>query len=271
MPELPEVETTLRGIQPYLQNQCIKNIIVRDFRLRWPIRTDLNQIMSGAIVSELRRRSKYIFISTSQGALIIHLGMSGSLRIVDAGLQAGKHDHVDLVLGSDKAVRFHDPRRFGCVLWTDEDLAQHRLIKHLGPEPLSSDFDGDLLYRRSRGRQLAVKNFIMDAKVVVGVGNIYASESLFRAGIDPRRSAGKISRKRYIELAKRIRETLIRSIELGGTTLRDFVNPEGAPGYFEQTLLVYGRASQSCQQCDSAIRQVVLGQRSSFYCPNCQR
>jgi formamidopyrimidine-DNA glycosylase len=271
MPELPEVETTLRGIQPYLQNQCIKNIIVRDRRLRWPVQADLDQTMSGALVKELKRRSKYIFVITSHGSLIIHLGMSGSLRVVDADLQAGKHDHVDLVLSSGKAVRFHDPRRFGCVLWTDEDLALHPLIKHLGPEPLSSDFDGELLYSRSRGRQLAVKNFIMDAKVVVGVGNIYASESLFRAGIDPRRSAGKISKKRYIELAKKIRETLIRSIELGGTTLRDFVNPEGAPGYFEQTLLVYGRTNQLCQQCDSAIRQVVLGQRSSFYCPTCQR
>ena len=271
MPELPEVETTLRGISPYLQKQHIQSVVVRDSRLRWPVRSDLSQLLSGAFVEGLLRRSKYIFIKTNKGALILHLGMSGSLRIVDAKTEPGKHDHVDLVLESGKAVRFHDPRRFGCVLWSNDDLSEHPLIRHLGPEPFWEEFSGHLLYTLSRGRRVVVKNFIMDAKVVVGVGNIYASESLFRAGIDPRRQAGRISLKRYTVLVEKIRTTLHRSIQLGGTTLRDFVNPEGAPGYFEQTLLVYGRKNEPCHTCGQPILQVVLGQRSSFYCANCQR
>jgi len=271
MPELPEVETTLRGIQPFLLGQTIEGLVVRDGRLRWPLPPDLPERLRGQSIHGLSRRGKYILIATDAGTLILHLGMSGSLRITEAELPPRKHDHYDLVLTGGKRLRFHDPRRFGCLLWTESDPELHALIAPLGPEPLSAVFDAGYLHARSRGRRAAVKTFIMDSHVVVGVGNIYASESLYRAGIAPQRAAGDISRQRYARLAESIREVLLASIEQGGTTLRDFVNESGNPGYFRQTLNVYDRAGQPCRACGTAIEAARQGQRSTFWCPRCQR
>lgn len=271
MPELPEVETTLRGIRPHLLGATIEGLIVRDGRLRWPVPTDLPDRLPGGRIESLARRGKYLLIGVGPGTLILHLGMSGSLRITPAASPPRKHDHYDLVLPGDICLRFHDPRRFGCLLWTDDDPCRHPLIASLGPEPLEDGFDGDHLHRLSRGRQLAVKSFIMDSQVVVGVGNIYASESLFRAGIAPQRAAGRISRERYRRLAESIRQVLSASLEQGGTTLRDFVNESGAPGYFKQTLNVYDRAGQPCRVCGTSVKSARLGQRSTFWCAGCQR
>ena len=271
MPELPEVETTLRGIQPFLLGQTIEGLVVRDGRLRWPVPPDLPERVRGQSIHSLFRRGKYILIATDAGKLILHLGMSGSLRITEAELPPQKHDHYDLVVTGGKRLRFHDPRRFGCLLWTESDPEQHALIAPLGPEPLSGVFDAGYLHARSRGRRAAVKTFIMDSHVVVGVGNIYASESLFRAGIAPQRAAGDISRQRYERLVESIREVLLASIQQGGTTLRDFVNESGNPGYFRQTLNVYDRAGEPCRACGTAIEVARQGQRSTFWCPRCQR
>lgn len=270
MPELPEVETTLRGIRPWLEGQRIERLVVRDRRLRWPVPETVGQA-EGARVTRLRRRAKYLLLETDAGGdLMIHLGMSGSLRVITDAAEPRLHDHFDLV--TDQAViRYNDPRRFGALLWVTPPRETHALLQHLGPEPLGPDFDGAHLYARSRGRKVAVKNFIMDGKVVVGVGNIYASEALFMAGIHPSRSAGRISRTRYDALAEAIRDVLGRSIAQGGTTLRDYVNSDGAPGYFALDLLAYGREGEPCFQCGGPIRQRVIGQRSSFFCPRCQR
>jgi len=270
MPELPEVETTRRGISPHIEGQNVLEVIVRQGRLRWPVTRGLNQKLSGQVIRRTERRGKYLLIETGNGSLIIHLGMSGSLRIVEAGAAPRKHDHVDLVLGNGKCLRFHDPRRFGAILWSRTPL-RHELIRGLGPEPLGEDFNGDYLFRLSRGRKLAVKNFIMDSHVVVGVGNIYASESLFMAGIRPGVAAGRISRARYEALATAIMTVLDRAIREGGTTLRDFVREDGQPGYFAQSLNVYGRDGQPCRTCGAVIRKKTIGQRSSYYCPDCQQ
>ncbi len=271
MPELPEVETTRRGIEPFVINRRIERLVVRESRLRWPVPQDLPDLVSGRLVRSLDRRSKYLLAGVENGCLIVHLGMSGSLRVITSGDPPGPHDHIDIVMQSGTIIRYRDPRRFGCFVWTSGDVGQHKLLRNLGPEPLGPEFDGDYLFYLSRRRKMPVKNFIMDSRIVVGVGNIYASESLAHAGIHPTRAAGRISRIRYDLLADVIKKTLGRSIRLGGTTLRDFVNPDGDPGYFEQTLLVYGRAGKPCRRCGHEIRQVVIGQRSSFYCPHCQR
>jgi formamidopyrimidine-DNA glycosylase len=271
MPELPEVETTLRGIRPHLSGQIIESLNVREGRLRWPIPSGLSEKLQGHSIHGLARRGKYILISTGQGTLILHLGMSGSLRITETNIPPRKHDHYDLILGGGVCLRFHDPRRFGCLLWTEDDPEEHALIAPLGPEPLSDGFNSEHLHARSRGRTAAVKSLIMDSHVVVGVGNIYASESLFRAGIAPQRAAGNISLERYGRLVDAIREVLRASIEQGGTTLRDFVNESGNPGYFKQTLNVYDRASEPCRVCGTPIKTSRLGQRSTFWCPRCQR
>lgn len=271
MPELPEVETTLRGIRPYLIGQWVERLIIREGRLRWPIPPDLPVRLQGQTIAALTRRGKYILIDVGQGSLLLHLGMSGSLRITESASPPRKHDHYDLTLPSGLCLRFHDPRRFGCLLWTEVDPEQHPLIASLGPEPLEDGFSGNLLHARSRGRSLAVKSFIMDSHVVVGVGNIYASESLFRAGLAPQRAAGRISLNRYHRLAESIRQVLSASLEQGGTTLRDFVNESGAPGYFKQTLNVYDRDGQSCRVCGAPIKVSRLGQRSTFWCGVCQR
>jgi len=269
MPELPEVETTRRGIAPHIHEQKIRDVIVRQAKLRWPIPRGLKQKLSGSEITGVQRRGKYLLISVDGGSLILHLGMSGSLRIVDADLPPGKHDHVDIVLGSGKCLRFHDPRRFGALLWSKEPL-KHELIRTLGPEPLDESFNADYLFKASRGRKVAVKNFIMDSHVVVGVGNIYASESLFMAGIHPTRPAGRVSKARYAVLVDAIKQVLSRAIEQGGTTLKDFVREDGKPGYFAQSLNVYGRDGEACN-CGGVIRKKVIGQRSSFYCPDCQK
>lgn len=270
MPELPEVETTRRGIEPHLVGQRVSRVIVRERRLRWPIPEDLDVCLSGQRIEAVERRAKYLLIKAQAGTLIAHLGMSGSLRLVDGELPVGKHEHVDILLESGMALRYTDPRRFGALLWSEEPLS-HVLLANLGPEPLGDDFDGDRLFRLSRGRSMAVKPFIMDNAVVVGVGNIYASEALFAAGIDPRRAAGTISRARYLKLAEVIRQILAQAIECGGTTLRDFVGGDGKPGYFQQELFVYGRGGEFCKRCGAGLREIRLGQRSSVFCGGCQR
>lgn len=270
MPELPEVETTRRGIAPHLVGQRVERVIVRERRLRWPIPEDLDVRLSGQRIEAVERRAKYLLIRAGAGTLIGHLGMSGSLRLVEAGLPVARHEHVDILLESGMALRYTDPRRFGALLWSLDPLA-HELLRRLGPEPLGEDFDGERLYRLSRGKSLAVKPFIMDNAVVVGVGNIYASEALFAAGIDPRRAAGSVSRARYERLAGEIRRILAEAIECGGTTLRDFVGGDGKPGYFQQTLLVYGRGGEFCKVCGATLHEVRLGQRASVYCGRCQR
>lgn len=269
MPELPEVETTLRGIAPWLEGQLIERLDVREPRLRWPVPGAV-QHCAGQVVTGLRRRAKYILIETDAGSLLLHLGMSGSMRVLTEWVAPGKHDHFDIVTSS-AVLRFNDPRRFGSLLWMDGRNAGHPLLDSLGPEPLGDQFDGRHLWRHARGRKLAVKNFIMDGKIVVGVGNIYASEALFMAGIHPARAAGRIAAARYDGLAAAIRDVLGRAIRDGGTSLRDFTGAGGAPGYFAQNLLVYGRAGQPCLQCSRPVRQKVIGQRSSFYCTFCQR
>ncbi len=271
MPELPEVETTLRGITPSLDQRRIVEIIVRNASLRWPVPAEVKQA-AGQAVAACRRRAKYLLIEMAGGGgLLIHLGMSGSLRVCRADDEVRKHDHVDIVLDSGQCIRFNDPRRFGVFSWWDEPAGRHPLLRELGPEPLSDRFSGAHLHSRSRGRKSAVKNFIMDGKIVVGVGNIYASEALFMAGIHPSRAAGRISATRYDALASAIRDVLDRAIRRGGTTLRDFLNSDGNPGYFAQELLVYDREGLPCFRCETPIRKKVIGQRSSFYCPSCQR
>jgi formamidopyrimidine-DNA glycosylase len=246
-------------------------VVIRQPQLRWQIPADLLEHIQGKPLLSIDRRAKYLLLNFESGTLLIHLGMSGSLRVVDSRLAPDKHDHVDVVLDSGKALRLHDPRRFGAVLWTTENTDDHKLISHLGPEPLTEAFDEDHLHKSARNRSMSVKQFIMDGHVVVGVGNIYASESLFMAGISPKRAANKISKKRYELLTQCIKQVLARAIEQGGTTLRDFVQAEGKPGYFQQQLNVYGRAGEKCLTCDSVIKQIKQGQRSTFYCSQCQK
>lgn len=269
MPELPEVETTKRGIAPHVENRVVDRCIVRERRFRWPIPEGLEQRLQGQRVGTLRRRGKYLIAPIGPGYLLLHLGMSGSLRVVDADSAPRKHDHVDWVFGQ-RALRFHDPRRFGAVLWT-ETPDEHPLLASLGPEPLSDDFNPDYLFRATRKRQQPIKTRIMDSHVVVGVGNIYASEALFLAGIRPGRAAARIRKAEAEALSQAIKTVLASAIEQGGTTLRDFVREDGQPGYFAQSLNVYGRQGQSCTQCGTVIKQKTLGQRSSFYCPSCQQ
>ncbi|MDX1735087.1 MAG: bifunctional DNA-formamidopyrimidine glycosylase/DNA-(apurinic or apyrimidinic site) lyase [Halioglobus sp.] len=270
MPELPEVETTRRGIEPHCIGRRVEAVIVRQPSLRWPVPPDLPQRLRGLEVEAVDRRAKYLLLRTRDGTLMIHLGMSGSLRLVPATEQPATHDHIDLILSGGSCLRFNDPRRFGSFHWLRPGEPVP-LLDHLGPEPLSADFDGAYLYGLSRGRRGPVKNFIMDGKVVVGVGNIYASEALFLAGIRPDRAAGRVSRARYERLSEEIKRVLTSAITQGGTTLRDFVGGDGKPGYFAQQLRVYGRAGEPCRRCGAPLREVRLGQRSSVYCVACQR
>lgn len=270
MPELPEVETTRRGIAPHCEGHTIVRLIVRNPSLRWPVPENLPRLMEGQVIRSVERRAKYILIQLDAGTAIVHLGMSGSMRVMTDPSRPLTHDHVELQLDNGTAIRFNDPRRFGCWLWS-EAAEQHPLIATLGPEPLAPEFNGGLLYRLSRGKQVAVKSFIMNSKVVVGVGNIYANEALFKAGIHPARKAGRISADRYHRLAEAIRETLSAAILMGGTTLRDFVNSDGKPGYFAQSLLVYGKKGLPCPECERPLKEMRTGQRSTVYCPRCQR
>ncbi len=269
MPELPEVETTCRGIAPHITGKRVTRVIVRNPNLRWPVSGRLVKDLSGQTINAVSRRAKYLLLQTDAGTAILHLGMSGSLCLVKSTAAVGKHDHVDIVFGKT-ALRLTDPRRFGSLHWTRRPPGQHRLISPLGPEPLADTFTGDYLYEASRNRKVAIKQFIMNSHIVVGIGNIYASEALYMAGIHPQRAAGKISRKKSRLLAEVIKEVLNDSIAQGGTTLRDFVNGDGKPGYFKQQLNVYGKAGEPCISCQVAIREIRQGQRSSFYCPKCQ-
>ncbi|NBB91993.1 MAG: bifunctional DNA-formamidopyrimidine glycosylase/DNA-(apurinic or apyrimidinic site) lyase [Gammaproteobacteria bacterium] len=270
MPELPEVETTRRGLAPLVEGRRIAAIAIRQRQLRWPVPRTVDGI-AGQAVTALERRAKWLVWRLESGSLLWHLGMSGSFRGWEAPPEPGRHDHVDLQIENGHLIRFTDPRRFGALLWGGDDPLSHPRLAGLGPEPLGDAFDGEWLWRLSRGRRASVKLFIMDAKTVVGVGNIYASEALFAAGIHPRRPAGRISRTRYDLLADTIRRTLSDAIEVGGTSLRDFTVGDGTPGYFGQSLQVYGRAGAACPGCGRAIRREIIGQRSTFFCPDCQR
>lgn len=277
MPELPEVETTLRGLEPHLLNQRISDVLIRHPQLRWPIPRNLPKLLHGKTIRSLRRRAKYLLLEFDHGTLILHLGMSGSLRILPVHTPAEKHDHFDLVLGNGQLMRLRDPRRFGAVLWHEGDVAQHPLLAALGPEPLEKhsppekDFLAAYLYQVTRKRSAAIKPVIMDSHVVVGVGNIYANEALFRAGIRPQLAANKLSRERCARLVLAIQQVLRAAIKLGGSSLRDFVDSAGEPGYFQQHYFVYGRSGEACRQCGTIIKQLKQGQRASFYCPHCQR
>ena len=270
MPELPEVETTRRGIRAALRGRAITGFELRQHRLRWPVDRALARDLPGQCVHEVRRRAKYLLIELERGTLIAHLGMSGSLRIVPPGTPWLPHDHYEISIDCGRALRFNDPRRFGSLHWTTGDPLEHPLLAGLGPEPLGRDFDGDYLAGRARGRKVSVKQFLLDQRIVVGVGNIYASEALFRAGIHPRRAAGRVSRERYQKLARAVRDVLEAAIRQGGTTLRDYVSADGTPGYFRQKLFVYERAGEPCRRCGTRIRRLAQGQRSTYFCPTCQ-
>ena len=269
MPELPEVETTRLGILPIVSGARVKAIKVHDARLRWPVPAELAEL-KGQLIETVSRRGKYLLLHTEGGVALIHLGMSGSLRLVKPDEPRRTHDHIELALDSGWLLRFHDPRRFGCFLWFSTPAHEHPLLAELGPEPLEAGFDGRHLFERSRGRSAPVKSFIMDSHVVVGVGNIYANEALFRAGIHPLRASGRISAERYERLAEEIRIILAYAIERGGTTLRDFVNTHGEPGWFQLELDAYGRAGQDCRRCKAIMKEARLGGRSTVYCPQCQ-
>ena len=275
MPELPEVETSRRGIEPHLLNKKIKDVIVRQHKLRWPIPKSLAKKLNNKKFTQLDRRGKYLLLKFQHGdttdTIIIHLGMSGSLRICTPSTPIGKHDHIDFIFSNKKVLRLTDPRKFGCVLWTNQPIEQHKLLSKLGPEPLEDNFNTDYLYQQSRKRSCSIKSFIMNSHIVVGVGNIYASESLFIAGINPKRKAGSLSKLRCEKLVIAIKQILKAAIKQGGTTLRDFTREDGQPGYFAQQLQVYGRAHEACPSCGKAIKQISQQNRSTFYCTNCQK
>jgi formamidopyrimidine-DNA glycosylase len=249
----------------------VADVIVRERRLRWPIDAGLEAAIRGQTVRAIDRRAKYILIRFDPGTLILHLGMSGSLRLVKAGTPLKAHDHWDMRMDGGWVLRFHDPRRFGSLHWTQTDPALHPLLVKLAPEPLSQAFDGEYLYRATRKRSVAIKHLIMNSQLVVGVGNIYASEALFRAQVSPRRAARRLTRLEAEALAQAIKDVLGEAIKIGGTTLRDYVNADGAPGYFRQKLFVYERAGESCRVCRSAVKQFAQGQRSTYWCSTCQR
>lgn len=271
MPELPEVETTLKGIQPYLQGNSIQSITVRHRGLRWPVPCHLNSLLKGKKISAVHRRAKYLLLTTSNGTLIIHLGMSGSLRILHHALPPQKHDHCDLTLNNGVILRYTDPRRFGALLWTDASPTEHPLLRSLGPEPLENAFSGAFLLQKAAHKKTPIKSLIMDGHIVVGVGNIYAAEALFEAEIHPALPAGQLNKTQCSRLAAAIKKTLRRAIRAGGTTLRDFSGSDGRPGYFRQKLQVYGRAGEPCNRCGTPLESIRIGQRSTVFCPACQR
>jgi formamidopyrimidine-DNA glycosylase len=269
LPELPEVETTRAGVLPLVGGQRVREVRVLEPRLRWPV--EIPADLPGQRLKTIARRAKYLLFEFETGRLIVHLGMSGSLRVLPADASLLKHDRVTLEFSDDRSLRLHDPRRFGSVHWWQGDPAEHWLLRDLGPEPLEAEFDGDYLKRKARGRRLAVKNFIMDSRVVVGVGNIYANEALFLAGIRPTVPAGRVTLAGYRNLAGRIRHVLGAAVQMGGTTLRDFVRQDGSPGYFRQVLNVYDRAGEPCPACGEALVGIRLGQRATVFCRKCQR
>ncbi len=270
MPELPEVETTRLGLLPQLTGRHIEAVTLRRSDLRWPIPWEIAKLLPGQPILGVRRRAKYLLLDLAPGSALLHLGMSGCLRVVPRDLPVGRHDHVDLVLDSGQAVRFTDPRRFGCLLWQPQGET-HALLRDLGPEPLASEFTGDYLFECSRKRTASIKTFLMDQGIVVGVGNIYAVETLFRAGIAPGRAAGRVSRERYARLAQAVKEVLTQAIQSGGTTLKDFRHTDGMPGYFKQELLVYGREGDPCLVCGRTLSGNRLGNRATVWCAQCQK
>lgn len=270
MPELPEVETTKKGIQAKTMGQTIDSIEIRNGRLRWPVAPNLVEILPGLVILSVKRRAKYILLETRLGHLIIHLGMSGNLRVLPQSTPVQKHDHIDLHLDNGWLLRYHDPRRFGCWLWTDAPLDQHRLLKNLGPEPLTDAFNATTLAAQLAHRSIAIKTAIMNNAIVVGVGNIYANEALFMSKIDPRRPANRLEAVEIAALVSAIKQVLAEAIRQGGTTLKDFLTPDGKPGYFEQQLQVYGRANQPCTCCQQPIHKIIQNQRASYYCGVCQ-
>ena len=271
MPELPEVETTRRGLLPHVVGRRIHDVVVRNRNLRWPVPRDLPRRLRGEQVLAIRRRGKYLLFDCREGHLLVHLGMSGRLSLVARGEPPRAHDHVDLQLEGRDTVRLTDPRRFGAMLWMRGPAERHALLRGLGVEPLEPEFDGAALHRLAQGRRVAVKHFLMNARIVTGVGNIYASEALFCAGIHPLRSVARISAERWDRLAAAVRETLERALAAGGTTLRDYASLEGRPGEFGTECAVYGRGGLPCRACATPIRALRQGQRSTFYCPDCQR
>ncbi len=270
MPELPEVETTRRGIEPHIVGRRVQALHVRQPSLRWPIPDEMARYFEGESIVALSRRGKYLIITLAGGSALVHLGMSGSLRICSLNEAPKKHDHWDMQF-EEHILRYHDPRRFGAFLWAGDNPMQHKLLAKLGPEPDQEAFNAANLYLASRGKTLAIKNFLMDSQRVVGVGNIYANEALFRAGIYPNTPAGKLSRSRYERLVSSVKEVLAQAIASGGSTLKDYVNGSGSPGYFQQELLAYGRTGEACVQCAEPVREMRIGQRSSFYCGKCQK
>ena len=271
MPELPEVETTRRGLEPLLVGQRIRTVVVRNRRLRLPVPRRLPQLIAGATVRSLARRGKYLLVDCGAGTLILHLGMSGRLWVVTNGAAPGPHDHFDLVLDNGMVVRLRDPRRFGLVLWQAGNPLAHTLLANIGPEPLSAEFDGASLHHATRRRGAAIKQVLMDSHAVAGLGNIYANEALFRAGIHPRTAARRLSRERCDVLAAKIRETLELAIDAGGSSLRDYLRSDGMAGNYQSQFLVYDRAGEPCQRCGALVREIRQGQRSTFYCPKCQK
>jgi len=270
MPELPEVETTRAGLAPHLEGQRVRSVTLRRADLRWPIPPEITECLPGQRMTTVRRRAKYLLFDTAAGSAVCHLGMSGCLRVLPANTPVGAHDHVDVGLPGNRVLRLTDPRRFGCLLWQWPGEI-HPLLRDLGPEPLSDDFDGDWLYHLSRQRRAPVKGFLMDQRIVVGVGNIYANEALFAARISPLRPAGRISRERYRNLADAVKRILTLAIARGGTTLRDFLSPDSQPGYFEQDLMVYGRGGEPCPICGRPLHQRMIAQRNTVWCGSCQR
>jgi len=270
MPELPEVETTRRGIEPHVKGRTISRLVVRDKRLRWPIPDEMPAWAQDQKIVSVKRRSKYLFIALERGTLLIHLGMSGNLRVLLDDPTPGKHDHVDVELDNGVRIRFNDPRRFGAWLYTEGDVNDHELIAHLGPEPLTDSFNFDYLYQLTRKRKTKIKTFVMDAKNVVGVGNIYANEALFLSSIYPHKLAGKITKAECERLVDNIKSVLTKAISQGGTTLKDFVGGDGKPGYFAQSLNVYGRAGEPCFRCETIVKEMRTNNRSTYYCTSCQ-
>lgn len=270
MPELPEVETTRRGLEPLLVGRSIERVEVREPRLRWPVAAGLPRRLAGRRITRLGRRGKYLLLETDGGTLLVHLGMSGGLRYLASARPPGKHDHVDLWLAGGACLRFRDPRRFGSLHFSTAP-DRHALLAGMGPEPLGTEFTAEYLEGACGGRRIAIKPHLMNGRIVAGIGNIYANEALYRAGIHPGRAAGRIARPRLETLVMRIRDVLLEAIERGGTTLRDFAGSDGNPGYFQLALGAYGRAGEPCARCGAPIRLVVLGQRATYYCPRCQR
>lgn len=284
MPELPEVETTKNGVLPHIQNKTVKQLIIRQHQLRWPIPHDLPTHLDNAKLTNIERRAKYLLChfkvathseqnvhSRMDGVVLIHLGMSGNLRIVDSNAAVQKHDHVDFVFTDGTRLRYCDPRRFGSILWLGDKAYDHALLANLGPEPLSDEFCGEYLWELSRNRHVAVKQFVMDQKTVTGIGNIYATEALFAAGLRPNKPCGKVSKATYTKFANAAKRILEKAISQGGTTLKDFVGGDGKPGYFKQELLVYGRAGQACVSCGDTLKDIKISNRASAYCPTCQK